>query len=139
MEICAKQVRKVSCARCRYFEECVRNGGSPVSMFGRYLAWLNLTALKSIANEFRQYCVYGLKLEGRAPDFSELEEGAYAVVMAYDECDPPRFLFRLNLQGDESKDELRTLLFNAYIRAKKKANKRKRTKKNEQRKTSNGK
>lgn len=139
MEICAKQVRKVSCVRCRYFEECVRNGGSPASVFGRYLAWLNLKALKSIANEFMQYCVDRLKFEGQSPNNSEFNEGAYAVVIAFDEREPQRPLFRLSLQGDENKDELRTLLFNAYIRAKKKATKGKRSKKNEQRKTNNGK
>lgn len=122
MKICAKQVREISCARCLHYEKCVRNGGSPVSMLGRYLAWLNLVALKPLSIELRQFCVKGLKLEGHAPDIAELEEGAYAVVRAYDEGKNPRLIFRLNLQGDEDEAALRTLIFNAYIRAKRKMN-----------------
>ena len=122
MEICAKQVREISCARCLHYEKCVRNGGSPVSMLGCFIAWLNLSALKPIAAELREYCVKGLKLEGHAPDIDELEEGAYAVVRAYDEGKNPRLIFRLNLQGDEDEAALRTLVFNAYIRAKRKMN-----------------
>lgn len=115
MEICAKQVREISCVRCLHYEKCVRNGGNPVSMLGRFIAWLNLSALKPIAAELCQYCVNGLKLEGHAPDIVELEEGAYAVVHAYDERKPQRRIFRLNLQGDEDEAALRTLVFNAYF------------------------
>lgn len=126
MQICAKQVREIPCARCLHYEKCVRNGGSPVSMLGRFIAWLNLSALKPIAAELRQYCVKGLKLEGHAPGIVELEEGAYAVVRAvvraYDEGKNPRLIFRLNLQGDEDEAALCTLVFNAYIRAKRKMN-----------------
>lgn len=122
MQICAKQVREISCARCLHYEKCVRNGGNPVSMLGRFIAWLNLSALKPIAAELREYCVNGLKLEGHAPNIVELEEGAYAVVRAYDERKPQRLIFRLNLQGDEDEAALRTLVFNAYIRAKRKMN-----------------
>ena len=122
MEICAKQVREISCARCLHYEKCVRNGGSPVSMLGRYLAWLNLEVLKPLSIELRQYCVKGLKLEGHAPDLAELEEGAYAVVRAYDEAKNRRLIFRLNLQGDEDEAALHTLVFNAYIRAKRTMN-----------------
>lgn len=122
MEICAKQVRGISCARCLHYEKCVRNGGSPVSMLGRYIAWLNLTALKPLSYELSQYCVNGLKLQAYAPDIAELKEGAYAVVRAYSEGAKKRLIFRLNLQGDEDEAALRTLVFNAYIRAKRKMN-----------------
>lgn len=120
MEICAKQVREISCARCLHYEKCVRNGGIPVSVYARYLAWLNLEALKPLACELKQFCVKGLKLEAHVPDVIESEEGAYAVVRAYDESKYRRLLFRLNLQGDEDEAALRTLVFNAYIRAKRK-------------------
>lgn len=120
MEICAKQVREIPCARCLHYEKCVRNCGSPVSMLGRYLAWLNLVALKPISSELRQSCAKGLKLEGHAPNVAEMEEGAAAVIRAYDEGQNRRLIFRLKLQGDEDKDALRTLIFNAYVRAKRK-------------------
>lgn len=122
MQVCAEEVRDCKCADCLHYEKCVRNGGSPVSMLGRYLAWLNLVVLKPLSNELRQYCVKGLKLEGHAPDIAELEEGAYAVVRAYDEGKNRPLIFRLNLQGDEDEAALRTLVFNAYIRAKRKMN-----------------
>ena len=122
MEICANEVREIPCVRCLHFEKCVRNGGSPVSMLGRYLAWLNLSALKPIAAELRQYCANGLRLEGHAPDEAEFEEGAYAVVRAYDEGKNPRLLFRLNLRGDEDKVALRAHVFNAYVRAEREMN-----------------
>lgn len=122
MEICANEVREIPCARCLHYEKCTRNGGSPVSMLGRYLAWLNLSALKPIAAELRQYCADGLKLEAHAPNEAEFEEGAYAVVRAYDEGKNPRLLFRLNLRGDEDKVALRAHVFNAYVRAERQKN-----------------
>ena len=123
MKICAKEVREIPCARCLHYEKCAR-GGSPVSMLGRYLAWLNLSALKPIAAELRHYCADGLKLEAHAPNDAELEEGAYAVVRAYvyDEDKNPRLLFRLNLRGDKDEVALRAHLFNAYVRAERQKN-----------------
>ena len=117
MEICATQVRKVSCVRCLHYEKCVRNAGSPVSKLGGFIAGLNITALKPIANELKQFCVKGLRLKAYAPNISELENGAFAVIRAYDEGEQPRLLFRLNLDGSEDEAALRTLIFNAYIDA----------------------
>lgn len=117
-DVCAKQVRQISCKRCLHYEKCKRNG-SPVSMLGRYLAWLNLTALKPLSYELSQYCVNGLKLQAYAPDIDELKDGAYVVIRAYTEGAKKRLIFRLYLQGDEDEAALRTLVFNAYIRAKK--------------------
>ena len=122
MQICSKQVREIPCARCLHYDICVRNGGSPVSMLGRYLAWLNLVALKQLSSELRPCCANGLKLEGHAPNIAEMEEGAAAVIRAYDEGQNRRLIFRLKLQGDEDIATLRTLIFNAYARAKRKIN-----------------
>lgn len=117
--ICSRKVREIPCAKCLNFERCMREG-KPVSNLGAYMAWLELKALPAIENELRPSCADGLKLEAYVPDVNESEEGAYAVVRAYDENKYRRLLFRLNLHGDEDEEALRTLVFNAYIRAKRK-------------------
>ena len=119
MEICASQVREISCARCLHYEKCVRNGYAPISMLGQYLAWLSLEALRPIENDLRSVCAKGIKLEAHAPNGEELEQDAYAVVRVYNEEANKRLICRVLLL-DTIYDEthLRTLIFNAYIRRK---------------------
>lgn len=121
MRICSKYARCVPCKRCLHFQDCARVG-LPCSTFGLYMAWLTRDVLPPIEAELRKYCVKGLKLEAHAPEIDELEEGAYAVVRAYDETKNKRLIFRLNLQGEEDEAALRTLVFNAHIQAKRKNN-----------------
>ena len=120
MEICAKLVRQVSCARCLHYAECKRSG-CPASMLGRYLAELNLKTLIDIENDLRPFCTKGLKLRAFAPDIDELKEGAFAVIRAYSEGSKKKLIFHLNVQGYENAQWLEALIFNAYFRAKGKA------------------
>lgn len=122
MEICAKEVREISCARCLDYEKCVRNGHTPNSRLAQYLAWLSLIALRKIEAELQQYCVSGIKLEAHAPNDVELAKGAYAVVRVYHETNK-RLCCRV-LLVDEIYDEeyLRAAIFNAYFRNKGKIN-----------------
>ena len=119
MEICASQVREIACKKCFLYERCKANGGVPVPIFGAYLARLNLTFLPRIANELNRNAARGVKLEAHAPDDGEIEKGAYAVIRCYRNCTMRSLLFRVFVQGDETEEELKTILFNAYTRAKK--------------------
>ena len=129
MEICAAQVREISCARCLNYEKCVRNGYAPISMLGRYLAWLSLEALPPIENDLRRVCTKGLRLEAHAPNTDELKQDAYAVIRVYNEQPNKRLICRvLLLDIDYDAAHLRTSVFNAYIRKKGQPNNGKTTK-----------
>ena len=117
MEICAANVREISCVRCRHYEKCVRNNCVPISMLGRYLAWLKLEALPPLENELLPICSHGLRLEAHTPNISELEKGAFAVVRIYRLKPMKRIIARvLLLDLDYDAKHLRTSVFNAYIR-----------------------
>lgn len=118
MKICAEQVREVSCAHCLNYEKCVRNGHKPISMLGKYLAWLDLEALPAIEREMRPMCSDGLKLEAHAPNMTELCKDAFAVVRVYLEANNKRSIVCrvLLLDNDYDAAKLRTMIFNEYIR-----------------------
>ena len=116
MRECAKHVRHVGCPRCLHYEKCTRDG-VPVSNLGVFLAWLNLVALKPIAADIRKYCVKGLKLEAHAATDTEELKGFYATIRAFNESKPAKLLFRVGLHGDESTQDLYTIVFNAYVKS----------------------
>ena len=120
MLLCASKVRETHCEHCLHYKNCTAQG-RPLPGLARYIAWLQFEALPPIANALRRYCVKGLSLDAYAPDINEMEEGAYAVVRAHDETASKRVIFRLNLNGDEDAAAIKTLVFNTYVKAKRKA------------------
>ena len=114
MFICSKQVRRVPCAKCFNFEKCKREG-APASMLARFLAWLDMDALPYVENEIMRNSSKVVKLEAYAPNDHEIEQGAYAVVRAYSLN--RAILFRVFLDGDENLQDVKTLVFNAYVRS----------------------
>ena len=117
MEICAAKVREVSCKKCLHYQKCIANGGS-LSRLALFLNWLQNETLPPIEAELNQFCIKGLRLDAYAPNADEMHEGAYAVVRAHDKTPNQRLIFRLSLLGDEDAATLKTMIFNAYITAK---------------------
>lgn len=116
-QICAEEVRETRCSDCLYCAAC-GIGGFPIPRLARFIAKLELDILPPIQSELNKCFVEGLILEAHAPYSSGVEEDAYAVVRVYTKGNPRKFLCSIGLNGDESAEEIKILIFNAYIRRK---------------------
>jgi hypothetical protein len=118
--ICAAKVRRVrSCAQCLHYKDCAKQA-MPLSKLARFIAWLDVEALPPIERELQGLCSRKLRLEAHVPNMAEIKEGAFAIVRIYYVSNVNHALARLNLTGEETQEELRTIIFNEYARAAKK-------------------
>lgn len=118
--ICAAKVRRVrSCALCLHYKDCAKQA-APLSRLARFIAWLDVEALPPIERELQSLCSRKLRLEAHAPNMTEMKEGAYAILRIYYKSNVKHALARINLTGEETQEDLRTLVFNNYARAAKK-------------------
>lgn len=118
--ICAAKVRRVrSCVLCLHYKECAKQA-MPLSKLARFIAWLDVEALPPLERELQRLCSSNLRLEAHAPNLNEMKEGAYAILRIYYKSNVKHALARLNLTGEETQEELRTIIFNNYARAAKK-------------------
>lgn len=116
-QICAEEVRETRCSNCLYCAAC-GIGGFPVPRLARFIARLDLDILPPIQSELNASFTKGLLLEAHAPYSSGVEEGAYAVIRVYKKGNPRKLLCRICLNGNESAEEIKIMIFNAYIRMK---------------------
>ena len=116
MRICAEKVRETRCCKCSHFEECVNNG-APVSMFGRYLAQLNMSVLPVVQRRLNEITVHRVKLEASAP--FENESG-YAVIRIF-ACyrNAIKLWAKFAVEGNESEDDIYALAVMNYVLASK--------------------
>ena len=123
-DVCSRKVREISCARCLHYEKCVRNGGSPVSPLGAYIAWLDLHALPIIESKLSPVCGNGIILEGDTPFEWESKGNVFAVIRAYDRKHPNSRVCRVLLE-DAVKDieQLTEMILKAYVSKKGKSRK----------------
>lgn len=119
MEICAEDARKCACAKCLHFGQCLKNG-VPASQLGCLIARLALEVLPPINAELCGLCNNGLRLEAHSPSSTGKEKEAYVAVRAYTSRKPKKLLFSICLNGDETPEEIKILVFNAYARRKEK-------------------
>ena len=75
-----------------------------------------MEALPPIENEMNEELSISIELEAHVANSYEAEAGAYAVVRAYVGEGKRRVLFSLQLKGDESTEDMRKRLYNAYRR-----------------------
>ena len=113
--ICSREVREINCNKCLHFATCNKLC-IVASNLGRYIAWLNMEALPPIENEMNEELSISIELEAHVANSYEAEAGAYAVVRAYVGEGKRRVLFSLQLKGDESTEDMRKRLYNAYRR-----------------------
>ena len=117
MLICSKHVAMCPCAKCSRFERCKANR-APVSMLGRYLAWLELQALPRIAAELSERTTMPLYMDATHPNNIEIAAGYYCAVRVYRKKDDGQYylLFRLSLMDELDAPTLRAAIFNEYAR-----------------------
>ena len=107
MLICAEHVAMCPCTKCSRFERCKANG-APVSMLGRYLAWLELS----------ERTTKPLHMSATQPNNEEIAKGFYCAVRIYRKKDDGQnyLLFRLPLMDELDAPTLRAAIFNEYAR-----------------------
>lgn len=117
MLICAEHVAMCPCAKCSRFERCKANG-APVSMLGRYLAWLDLQALPRIAAELSGITSMPLHMTATQPNNEEIARGYYCAIRVYRKKDDGQYylLFRLPLMDELDERALHAAIFNKYAR-----------------------
>lgn len=117
MLICAEHVAMCPCAKCSRFERCKANG-APISMLGRYLAWLELQALPRIAAELSERTTKPLHMSATQPNNEEIAKGFYCAVRVYRKKDDGQnyLLFRFPLMDELDAPTLRAAIFNEYAR-----------------------
>lgn len=113
--ICSEQVRETPCKKCLHYREC-KNNGLPCNRLARYLAWLACTALPALERELNMIAEEPIALSERVPNNEERH--AYAVVRCKTAAKySQRRVFVLQLEAPIPFDELRTKVYNEYIRS----------------------
>lgn len=112
-ETCAHYVRRTTCGRCLYRQQCA-NEGAPVSNLGRLYYDLRVM-LPTLQRRLRESCaIKNLNLALAVPDINEIEQDASAIIALRIRYSS---LCRVPLDGSESEAEIYEKIMRGYVAA----------------------